>query len=313
MSPVDPLLATDSILILRDAGPSQLGANEFNRLFNQDEVLVSVEGIVGELDTLGNQIVLSGLVNRLSFALSQFHYETEGFVGNDSAERTVYDVFVHGQVSDAASVQLDVQRSELDVGQTFFPFDPELAEQDAISEETDSARLSGHYVVNPGNDWILSTAYEDRQRAVTFVPEDLVFTTTDASTWSVEVQNLYRLGSAQVVTGLGCIEEEDDFDFEQGNVIADAANLYAYGQWKATKHQLSILAGFAESGSSDQLAISQFDREEPAQPKLGVGLVAQEGNYVACGSVFLSAAPFHTQPDYRANSGRWLQSVLHWL
>ena len=84
-----------------------------------------------------------------------------------------YDVFVHGQVASAASVQLDLQRSELEVGQTFFPFDPFLVEQDSISEEADSIRLSGHYVVNPGTDWILSTAYEDRLRAVTFFQRTL--------------------------------------------------------------------------------------------------------------------------------------------
>jgi tetratricopeptide (TPR) repeat protein len=270
VSPVDPLLATDSVLILRDAGPSQLGANEFSRLFNKNEVLFSIEGIVGDRDTLGHQAVLSGLTNRVSFALSELHYETDGFIDNDAAERTVYDAFVQGQISSAASVQLDVQRSELEVGQTFFAFDP-LAEQDEISEEADSVRLSGHYIVDPGTDWILSTAYEDRFRSVTFVPEDAVFTTTDASTWSLEIQNLHRFGSAQIITGAGYIEEDDDFEFEQASIVSEAANLYAYGQWKLAQYHLNILAGFAAEWFelTNSLFPNAIERNR-LSPKLGI-------------------------------------------
>ena len=71
-----------------------------------------------------------------------------------------------------------------------------------------------------------------RLRAVTFVPEDFVFTTTDASTWAFEIQNLRRFGEAQIISGLGYIQEDDDFDFEQANITSKAANLYVYGQWK---------------------------------------------------------------------------------
>ena len=145
----------------------------------------------------------------------------------------------------------------------------------------------------PEMDWILSTAYEDRQRAVTFVPEDLVFTTTDASTWAFEVQNLDRLGEAQIVTGLGYIEEEDDFDFEQGNVIAEAANLYAYGQWKVTKHELSILAGFAAEwfDLTNSLFPNSIERNR-LSPKLGVVWSPRKGTTLRAAAFSSVRRPF---------------------
>ena len=60
--------------------------------------------------------------DKVSYTFSQLHYETDGFVENDAAEKDIADFIVHGQVSDRTSVQVDLKHSEFDIGQTFFPF-----------------------------------------------------------------------------------------------------------------------------------------------------------------------------------------------
>jgi tetratricopeptide (TPR) repeat protein len=271
VSPVDPLLATDNLLILREIGPTQLGANEFNLLFNREQLQFSVDAILGNRDTSGYQAVLSGLENRLSFAASALRYETDGFIENDAAEKRVYDIFVHGQVSDTSSVQLDIKRSDSEVGQTFSSFDPQFADPTTILEESDSARLSGHHVINPGADWVWSAAYEDRQRDVSTFPDGFVFLRTDVNTISVEVQNLYRLGQLQVVSGLGYTEEEDEFEEPPSSIVTRATNLYAYGQWGPEQYDLSIQVGLAADWfeQTNSLFPNATERER-LSPKVGL-------------------------------------------
>ena len=113
-------MGTDSQLLLKDVGPSQVGAHEFNQLFNRNTFEVTTEAVAGSRDSLGGQVVMNGLMNRIAYSATALNYETDGFVVNDSAKKAVYDLFVHGQVLQGSTMQLDVKRSEIDVGQTFF-------------------------------------------------------------------------------------------------------------------------------------------------------------------------------------------------
>src|SRR6185503_8121153 len=76
IAPVPPMLGTDSLLVLKDVGPSQLGAQEFNQLFNRNDVEVTAEGLIGGRDSSGGQVVLTGLDDRLAYSLSALDYET---------------------------------------------------------------------------------------------------------------------------------------------------------------------------------------------------------------------------------------------
>ena len=92
MSPVDPLLSTDNLAIIRDTGPSRPATNEFNALFNRNQVRWQVDGLAGGRDTFGDQFVVSALSDNVSYTLGQLHYETDGFVDNDAAEKDIYDL-----------------------------------------------------------------------------------------------------------------------------------------------------------------------------------------------------------------------------
>jgi hypothetical protein len=53
IAPVPPMLGTDSVLVLKDVGPTQLGAQEFNQLYNRNDLEVMAEALAGSRDSLG--------------------------------------------------------------------------------------------------------------------------------------------------------------------------------------------------------------------------------------------------------------------
>ena len=81
ITPIQPQLSEGNIFVLENAGPNALAFNEFNPLFNRNRLAFQGSGIVGGNDTVGDSAVVSGVHNRLSFSLGQFHYETDGFRG----------------------------------------------------------------------------------------------------------------------------------------------------------------------------------------------------------------------------------------
>ena len=117
--------------------------------------------------------------------------------------------------------------------------------------------------------------------------------TTDASTWAFEIQNLRRFGEAQIVSGLGYIEEDDDFDFEQANITSKAANLYVYGQWKLTEHDLSIQAGLAAElfDLTNSLFPNSIERSR-LSPKLGVVWTPRTGTTLRAAAFSSVRRPF---------------------
>ena len=213
---------------------------------------------------------MSGLENRLSYSLSALDYETDGFVVNDAAEKAVYDLFTHGQVSTGSSIQANARRTDFSVGQTISGFDPTAAEQTTIAEESDSIRVSGHHMISPGSDWIWSAIFEDRQRRASTFPDDFVFTGVDATTASLELQNLLRVGRVQLVTGIGYVEERDEF-LEDIDVSVETANAYAYGQWHSNEHDLGVVAGISGDWFDlDNSAFPSHIKKNRINPKLGI-------------------------------------------
>jgi Tfp pilus assembly protein PilF len=270
IAPVPPLLGTDSLLLPRDLGPSQIGLNEFSQLFNSNDIEWAVEGIGGSRDTNGGQVVMSGLENRVGFSLGALNYQTDGFVANDSAERELYDAFVQWQLQSGSSLQFDLKRSEIGVGQTFFAFEPLFAEATTISEQSDSFRLNAHQSGNPRFDWIETVVFEDRRREVFSFPDPFLLTGNDASTIAVEMQNLLHAGQWQIVSGTGYVEEEDDFT-SGADVSISAANLYSYGHWQSKSGELMLDVGL--SLDSFQLENSFFTEQidiDRVNPRLGM-------------------------------------------
>ena len=267
---VDLLLTTDNLFILRDAGPLRLGANEFGQLFDRDQMRLQIDGIGGTHQTLGDQVIVSGLEDKVAYAVSQLHYETNGFRDNNDVQKDIYDVFVQGQLSPDSTAQLDVRQTRFGTGQNFFAFDPDSIFPTKIKEDSNSARLGGHSNLDSEADFIWSAIYEDRKRTVETVPDAFLVNQDTAHTYTGEVQHLRHFGPSHLITGVGYLSSKDQF-VDGSDTRSESTNVYAYGYWKSADYDFSIELGLA--GEFVDIKFSAFTQQikrNRLSPKLGL-------------------------------------------
>jgi Tfp pilus assembly protein PilF len=239
-----PALGIDNLTILRETGPTQLGVNEFNELFTRDGVRFDIDALAGSRDTFGDQAQIGALAGKWSATVGQLHYETDGFVDNEAADKDIYTLLVQRQIGWNSSIQLDVRRNDFTIEETFFRFNPDGGIPVTISENGNSYRMSGQFGTQNTGDWIWTTAYEDPFRLVECCG-GIKITDVDSDTYTAEVQNTSHWGAIRAVSGFGYIEKDNFSALERIAFRTNAANAYVYGQWTSTDSRFRVDAGLA--------------------------------------------------------------------
>jgi tetratricopeptide (TPR) repeat protein len=269
--PVSPQITTDNLLILRDVGPSRLGTNEFNQLFNREGVRLQFDAVGGNRGILGDSFILSGLLSEFSYALSQLHYETDGFHENDQAKKDVLDLVLHAQPSPKTTIQLDLKNASFSKGQNFFPIDPQPFSQVKIDEDSASLRLTGRYDVDSTSDLLFTAIYEDKERPIATIPDNEIFTQLNARTRTAEAQYHRQMPRSSLLAGAGHTTEDSDFPIEEADVRVTSSNAYLYTTWDFGRP--SVKAHLGLSADSLDIKNSLFNtpvRRKRLNPKLGL-------------------------------------------
>jgi tetratricopeptide (TPR) repeat protein len=160
--PVQPQLGLSRSFILTGAGPATPAFNEFNALFERDRLALLASGLAGSSATYGDEVVVSGLWDRVSFSLGQLHYETDGFRPNSDQTQDVYDVFGQVSLSPATSVLAEFRSIDFERGDLVLRFDPEnfvptLRQRDRV----ESYRVGVRHAVSPRLDLLATGSYLD--------------------------------------------------------------------------------------------------------------------------------------------------------
>ncbi|HEY6074392.1 MAG TPA: TonB-dependent receptor, partial [Anaerolineales bacterium] len=215
ITPVKPRLAESNLFAVSGGGPSGLGFNEFNPLFERNRFALQADGVVGENDTAGDEIVLAGLSGRYSASVGQYHYETDGFRANNGIDDDIYNAFLQVSLSPAASVQAEYRyrnRKNGDLKMTFFPddFSPNLSEE----ERTDTFRLGFHYAFSPGSHLLASGVYQKGSLDSLDRPVDpfllRIDSKSDRKGYSGELQHQYSFDRFKTVAGAGYFKVTGD-------------------------------------------------------------------------------------------------------
>lgn len=289
INPVQPRMGEPKALIPAGTGPSLPSYNEYNPLFDRDQVVFQASGIAGEQRTLGDELALSGLKGGFSFSLGQFHYETDGFRPNNSLRQDLYNVYLQGLLSPWTSVQAEFRSKDGHRGDRELRFNPEdFLPTLQQNEKSWVTRIGLRHTFAPGSDLIASVAYQDLEDSVNLT-NDLPFGTMTIGTnvkqrgLMAEVQHLYRSGPAGLISGAGYFsaDQNSTTDIQTASspdgpplppqtqtdrVDGDLhhANLYVYSQLSPVK-TLTAVVGL----SADFLRGSLTDRSQ-ANPKVGV-------------------------------------------
>lgn len=219
IAPVQPRQAASNLLILDGAGPGSAAFSEFNPLFARNRLALQAAGVAGNNDTLGDELILSGLWNRLSASIGQFHYETDGFQDNNDLDEDILNAFVQVRLSPKHDLQFEAFHHETDAGdvQSIRPadFSPNLKRK----IDRTSYRAGYHYQPTPRSDIIASFIYSDLDfDSKNMPPDPFGFggrvderTQTDSNALNGEVQYLFKTGPYNLSAGVGYYEADDTF------------------------------------------------------------------------------------------------------
>jgi tetratricopeptide (TPR) repeat protein len=283
ITPIQPQLAESNLFLISAGGPGALSFNEFNPIFNRDRVALQLSGLAGENDTYAGEAVISGIYGKVSFSLGYTHFATDGFRTNADQTDDLFNFFLQYELSPTTSVQAEYRYRKNEYGDLALRFFeqnvfPGLRNQD----EVHTARLGARHAFSPGSILLGSFMYQDSQEDATddqspaLPPGSLVSTTRPETSYSVELQHLYRSQSFNLTSGAGYF----NVDGSQRVVVTglpfpidatlsrdlDHVNLYAYSYLNLLKDVTFTLGVSGDLLSSDTL---EFGDKKQVNPKFG--------------------------------------------
>lgn len=289
ITPLQPQQAESNLKIFEGLGPSALSFKEFNPLFQRDRVALQASGVGGGNSTHGNDLVFSGLYNKASFSIGQFHYETDGFRENNDQKQNIYNVFAQMNLSEKTSIQAEYRSTDKETGDITRLFDPDdFLPNQRKDLDTESFRFGFHHAFSPNSDFIASIIYKDdtdNQKASYLFPDGAEISSnseTKIDGYIAEVQQQFRYDRFNIIAGTGHFDADRD-DISTGQLIIPGfgiipfppdyetsdiqhTNFYVYSQIKFPEKFIWTLGGSADlfDGGLYDLDTDQFN------PKFGM-------------------------------------------
>jgi tetratricopeptide (TPR) repeat protein len=312
-TPIQPSLGESSLFLISSQGPGALSFNEFNPLFNRDQVNAQGSFLVGEDATLAGEGILSGIYRKLSFSAGYSGFKTDGFRENNDQDDKIANAFVQAELNPSTSVQAEVRHrkrvnGDLDLtfaGDDFKPFQRE-------TNDSTSERIGLRHDFGPGATLLASYMHSDKDIDFALPVPDIQLDYTVArkeKANSVEGQFLFRTSSVRVVAGGGYFDIGADDTTTLGitdpgsaftqitasNTKIKHTNLYAYALL-SPRADLTLTLGvsgdlFDQSGTATSNTVFPdvpagepapipapvLGNRDQANPKLGITWSAKSG------------------------------------
>jgi tetratricopeptide (TPR) repeat protein len=264
--PVKPDFAEGNLFVMEGSGPTSPSYNEFIQLFNRNHMALNVSSVAGGNSTWGEEIVPSGVWNKLSFSLGQFHYETKGFRENNDQDQNFYNAFGQVSLSPKTSIQAEYRYVDKENGDLPLRFDPDFyLSTQRESEQTESIRLGYHHAVSPHSHFITSLIYQNKEAEIV-IPEFWFEISEEEDGFMGEVQHLFRSERFNTINGVGYFSADRKTIIPPEITETDIyhTNLYTYAYFNHPK-QFSWIIG----GSGDLLEGAILNKDQ-FNPKFGI-------------------------------------------
>lgn len=215
ITPVQPQAAESNILILDGLGSSITSFNEYNPLFTRNRSALQASGFYGSNDTLSDEVVQSGVWDRFSYSLGQFHYQTDGFRENNDLNKNSYNFFAQGSIAPNTNVQIELRHSDQkngDISRSFFSkeFSPNKREQ----SENNILRAGLHHAFSTNSDLLMSLVYKNENKDSFDITDGTkIELPQKANGFLYELQHLFRHDLFDLTTGFGYLTQDGELDF----------------------------------------------------------------------------------------------------
>lgn len=128
INPVQPHLSVSQRGLLSASDMANSSFQDFTRNFERNRPQLIVSGVAGNMGTLSDEVTLSGLVDKFSYSLGQYHYQTDGFTRapepnlseeerhNTDQRHDIYDAFFQAAINDRLNAQFEYIYRETEQG-----------------------------------------------------------------------------------------------------------------------------------------------------------------------------------------------------
>lgn len=270
--PSSPLLAESSIGLMEGIVPT-VGMNEFGDTLPLHRLAFLASGLYGSRGTVGDQITQSGRIERFSYALSQFHAETDGFRPNAWQALSLFSTLLQYAPTPHDSVLTEFRHVRRKRGDTESRFDPsDYSTTRSERRNTRLYRVAARHSFSPGNlvgmVATMSSADDSLNDAVSIPGGGVMPLLLEASErgGGAEVTHHFRDRRASVISGGGFFSlkrHEDVMGIPLDERILHA-NLYSYLTLPISPGIETIL------GLSGDLRSSRGHDRSMLNPKVGV-------------------------------------------
>jgi tetratricopeptide (TPR) repeat protein len=286
MTPIQPRLAESNLPLVSRGGPGALSFNEFNPIFNHNGVTVQATGLAGGNSTQGEEGVVAGIFDKVSFSVGASQYKTNGFRTNDDQKDDLANAFVQLQVSPDTSIQAEYRYRHFNRGDLrlrFFENDYSPGERD--TDQTNYYRVGLRHNLAPDSIILANVGYQTAKynvtdNGVTFPLTSFVADETPTATGG-EMQHLFRSARFNLVSGAGYFTVNSSIDttltfdpllafppaVASTDTSLDHFNIYTYA-YIHLPHDVTAIVGASGDNLNSQSQeigdINQFN------PKLGV-------------------------------------------
>jgi len=231
-TPLSPLLGEGRMLATEGAGPSALGFREYNAMFVREKPWLSVSGLGGSNQTGADEIALSGIEDRFSYALNQYHYETVGDRLNKDARYDILSAYSKFQANEDLSFLLQLNRKEDDYGDL-----DETLEKPALSLTktanritTEAVLLGGNLKLAPGIDMLAAVGTQKADETVhNYDANSNMHTYRTKRASNAEVQWLFSEIPGHLIVGTDFGRIENDLESRIISIYANQRDVAPVG------------------------------------------------------------------------------------
>ncbi|MEJ2155251.1 MAG: TonB-dependent receptor, partial [Desulfobacteraceae bacterium] len=283
LTPIQARLGETDTSFLEGSGPAELSFNEFNPLFTRNSVALQASALAAGQKTWGSELTGSGVFDKISTSVSQFHYKTDGFRENNDYVRDLTDIFIHGSLTPHTHLQAEIRHSEVDRGDRSQNFDGGFSEDIREKESVDKIRIGGRHVFSPRFETIFSYIHTDlkigQQDTISGMPGSSRVTNNKQEGYLAEMRSDYKSPNFSLAVGAGRLDEDLKrtttgrlgpplfFSLTPTYEFADInrSNGYAYSYLRPSK-QVELIIGFSTDvlDRGEQIETTQFN------PKAGL-------------------------------------------
>ena len=164
-TPIPPHLSEANLGNVNNSGHTDAILNEYKTLFARNNINWHISGVVGNQQTIGDEIIYSALEDNFALSLGQYHFRTDGFRPNNDLKQDLVNMFFQWAINPKQSIQLEYNENKKENGDLRLKFEP--TNYDASRRETDnkkSIRLGYLYKPASNFDFVASFTLLDQDK-----------------------------------------------------------------------------------------------------------------------------------------------------